>query len=95
MLTKLKLTPFHAKMQRLSAFSLITVLTALILRCTAGSGLVDQPIVGDRLQYLDSSAGVKWQLHGAGLDITPSVPGDLITDLQAAKVNHLPADMFG
>ncbi len=50
----------------------------------SASGLTDAPIVGDAIQYL---SGEGWVAdNGAGLTIGGRVPGDLITDLEAAGV---------
>eukprot|EP01116_Phalansterium_solitarium_P018951 TRINITY_DN5166_c2_g1_i1.p1 TRINITY_DN5166_c2_g1~~TRINITY_DN5166_c2_g1_i1.p1 ORF type:complete len:461 (-),score=159.37 TRINITY_DN5166_c2_g1_i1:31-1413(-) len=58
---------------------------AVVLACLAagalGSGLVDNPIAGDALQYLDRDA---WAVSNGQHTIEGFVPGDLITDLQRA-----------
>ena len=47
-------------------------------------GLVDEPYMGDSIQYLD---GTPWTaLSSLGMQINASVPGDLITDLEFAGV---------
>jgi hypothetical protein len=44
--------------------------------------LRDAPIVGDSLTYLDGT----WHVNGAGFSVSGSVPGDLFSDLENAKV---------
>lgn len=44
--------------------------------------LRDAPIVGDSLTYLDGT----WDIDGAGFSLQGSVPGDLFSDLENAKV---------
>ncbi len=46
----------------------------------SGASLVDHPIVGDSVTYLDGA----WALNGAGLSLKGNVPGDLMTDLQTS-----------
>lgn len=64
------------------------------LATAAASGLVDHPIAGDSIVYLDGSG---WTANTptvgpSGLTIPASVPGDLITDLFNAKV--IPEPLF-
>jgi beta-galactosidase/beta-glucuronidase len=48
------------------------------------AGLVDDPIVADSITYLD---GTNWKAtSSAGISIDASVPGDLLSDLEAANV---------
>lgn len=71
-------------MRLLSAVVIRLVLCFLAAGTVCGSGLTDEPIVGDGLQYLD---GDNWvALSSSGLLIGATVPGDLITDLQRAAV---------
>ena len=50
----------------------------------AASGLRDEPLLGDSIQYLDGDA---WTARASsGLEIAARVPGDIITDLQKANV---------
>jgi beta-mannosidase len=54
----------------------------LLLRYAAAAGLQDAPIVVDEVTYLD---GLGWTASdGASTDIRATVPGDLISDLEAA-----------
>ena len=84
---------------------LLSLLSSTVCR---GAGLVDNPIVGDVIQYIDSTAaGAKWVAsaytqgrfptsHSSPTPLQPPpkaefvvnarVPGDLITDLQNAKL---------
>ena len=59
-----------------------------VLGVAAATGLVDNPVAGDSLAYLDASAGLTWQAKAPsrGLSIPATVPGDIITDLQRAGV---------
>ena len=61
----------------------VTVVAFLVSAVAAQSGgLVDYPIAGDVVTYLDSET---WTADTPGLDaIRATVPGDLITDLQTA-----------
>ena len=55
---------------------------ALLALARAQGGLIDHPIAGDSLVYLDSQ---EWTASTPGLaSIRATVPGDLITDLQVA-----------
>lgn len=50
-----------------------------------GAGLTDDPIAADSITYLDSSDTVTWTAaSSAGFSIGAKVPGDLLTDLEAA-----------
>jgi len=57
------------------------VLFSLLVLCY-GKGLVDNPLVGDTITYLD---GNNWQITGPST-LKGTVPGDLLTDLQNAKL---------
>lgn len=60
------------------------VFFALTLDVVHGSGLRDNPIVGDEIRYLDG----KWlaSTPGKHVAIPATVPGDLISDLHAADL---------
>ena len=60
------------------------VLIANLLASASAAGLLDDPIVGDSITYLD---GPHWKAtSSAGISIDATVPGDLLTDLEAAGV---------
>jgi hypothetical protein len=71
----------HSTMTRFLA----ALAAAACAAAVRASGLVDNPIVGDSLTYLD---GASWTVSAPalGISIPASVPGDLITDLQNAAV---------
>ena len=54
---------------------------ALVAAAASAAGMVDDPVVGDALQYLD---GEGWTVGNGSVVIGARVPGDLITDLEAA-----------
>lgn len=58
----------------------------------AGGGLVDAPIAGDAnsIQYLDGEA---WTVTSTPVNVSARVPGDLISDLEAAGIVSDP--LFG
>lgn len=64
-------------MEKIGAFILL-----ICIAFASGAGLTDHPIVGGAIQYLDGS----WSASGGAFKIVGNVPGDLITDLQVAKV---------
>jgi beta-mannosidase len=57
------------------------VAAAAAVAPSAGAGLVDNPIVGSGLQYLD---GEGWTASNGNVTIGATVPGDVLTDLQVA-----------
>jgi len=62
------------------------LLAAALLAVAASAwdeGLRDAPMAGDSVTYLDGT----WQVTGAGLHFDGSVPGELFTDLENAKVS--------
>lgn len=61
----------------LSAAAVLVACLGLLSSALAAT-LVDHPIEGDSVTYLDGA----WSLRGAGFNIKGAVPGDLITDLQ-------------
>jgi len=62
-------------------------LLACALAARAAPPACTRPVVGDYLQPLDSSAANAWTLsNGSGAPLRASVPGDLITDLEANGV---------
>jgi len=66
---------------------------SLLVICVSvhGSGLIDHPIVGDNITYLDG----QWvaSAPALGLKIQANVPGDLISDLVNAE--QIPEPLYG
>lgn len=48
--------------------------------------LADPPIAGTALQYLDSGPGIAWVASNGPIAVNATVPGDLLTDLQASNI---------
>jgi hypothetical protein len=67
---------------------LAVVALVATLDLAASAGLIDNPIVGDRLRYLDGShwtaSMASTSKYPKGLKIPAKVPGDLISDLYAS-----------
>lgn len=74
-------------LQRMRLVSLLLPAAAAVAQTAPRvPDLADPPIAGTALQYLDSGPSIAWTASNGPVQVNATVPGDLLTDLQASGV---------
>ena len=74
-------------MHRLLLFIVAFAALCSVSTCkSSDSGLRDESVAGEHVQYLDGQWSLRSEKTGTRISITGDVPGDLLTDLQEAGV---------